>query len=323
MKKHTFGSLGPPVSELCLGTSNFTRSTSHEQSFEILDQFRAAGGNLFQTSGICPGTTLGDGFLGLPEELLGKWLRARQIPRNSVVIATRIAFSRPIIGGLETYTELIRQCAKDSVRRIGCRYLDLLVVEWTDAISPVRESMAAFAAVIRSRLVRRIVPANFPTWHVHEALAASSPAARAVAGVQLDYSLVTRSAFEAGAAKLCADHDLGFIARSPLARGHLAGRMMGAAALRQRDAEDWRAAMAADGIRPLLAATAQARRCSPAQIALAWVLNQPHVTSVLIRVDSVAQLRELVAATRLKLSAEESERLGGAGRRERLVTSLN
>src|SRR3954470_7569283 len=122
--KKRFGRTDYRVSELCLSTSNFSRYSGQEESFAILDAFRDAGGNFIQTSGICPGVNLGDGFLGQPEELLGRWMTLRRIDRGSVFIATRIALTRPVIGGLASYTELIRQCAEDSIRRIGCDYLD-------------------------------------------------------------------------------------------------------------------------------------------------------------------------------------------------------
>src|SRR3954467_7277976 len=168
--KKRFGRADYRVSELCLSTSNFSRYAGQEESFAILDTFREAGGNFLQTSGICPGVNLGDGFLGMPEELLGRWLKLRRIDRGNVVIATRVALTRPVIGGLPSYTELIRQCAAESIRRLGCGYLDFLVVEWTDAIAPVAESMTAFEAVVASAEVRHIVPANFATRHVLETL---------------------------------------------------------------------------------------------------------------------------------------------------------
>ena len=69
--KKRFGRTNVRVSELCLSTSNFSRYASQEESFAILDAFRAAGGNFIQTSGICPGVNLGDGLLGMPEEDAG------------------------------------------------------------------------------------------------------------------------------------------------------------------------------------------------------------------------------------------------------------
>jgi aryl-alcohol dehydrogenase-like predicted oxidoreductase len=310
--KKRFGRADYRVSELCLSTSNFSRYAGQEESFAILDAFRAAGGNFIQTSGICPGVNLGDGFLGMPEELLGRWLKLRDIDRQSVVIATRIALTRPVIGGIATYTDLIRQCAEDSIRRINCGYLDFLIIEWTDGIAPVAESIAAFEAVIASGEVRHIVPANFPVTRVLESFAASRRAPAAIAGLQIDYSLATRLGFEGSLAKLSADHGLAVVARSPLAGGHLAsqGLTSDVGALRRRDHRDRHAAIASAGIWPGLFAIARAHRCSPAQVALSWVLAHPQITSVLVSVRSVGQLGELLNATRLRLTSDDIARLG-------------
>lgn len=311
LDQHKFGRTALRVSELCLGTSNFARYADQEESFAILDAFRTTGGNFFQTSGICPGVSLGDGFLGMPEELLGRWLRNRGVRRDGIVIATRIALTRPVIGGLETYTDLIRSCAEDSIRRIGCRYIDLLVVEWTDAILPLHESVAAFEAVVATGTVRHVVPANFPFSRIREVLAASRRDPRVFAGVEQDYSLAVRSGFEAGVAKLCADSDLGVVTRSPLAGGHLASQRLtpSRGALRHRGPNDRHAALAAERVRPVLNATARSRQLPPAQVALAWVLAHPRVTSVLVSVSSTDQLRELLGATKLTLTAAERDRL--------------
>jgi aryl-alcohol dehydrogenase-like predicted oxidoreductase len=310
--KNRFGRTGYRVSELSLSTSNFSRYASHEESLAILDAFREAGGNFIQTSGICPGVNLGDGFLGMPEELLGRWLKLRRIERTNFVIATRIALTRPVIGGLATYTELIRQCAEDSIRRMGCGYLDFLIVEWTAGIAPVADSIAAFEAVVASGTVRYIVPANFPSARLLEGFAATRRASRTIAGLQIDYSLTTRLDFERGMAKLSADHGLGVIARSPLAGGHLASRRLasGLGAPRYRVARNRHAAIAAEGIWPTLSAIARARRRSPAQVALSCVLAHPQITSVLVSVSSVDQFRELFAATRLPLASNDIGRLG-------------
>lgn len=312
LNKRKLGRTDHRVSELCLSTSNFSRYASHEESFDILDAFREAGGNFVQTSGICPGVNLGDGFLGMPEELFGRWLKGRGIARHDIVIATRIALTRPVVGGFAAYTELIRQCAADSIRRMGCDYLDFLVVEWTDGIAPVAESMAAFEAVIASGEARHIVPANFTVNRVLDGLMASPRGSRAFAGVQVDYSLATRLGFEGGMAKLSADHGLGVIARSPLAGGYLASRRLssGVGALRHRGDRDRRAAMAAESIWTLLSSMGRRHRRSPAQIALSWVLAHPQITSVLISVGSVQQLTELLGAARFRLSGADVARLG-------------
>lgn len=322
LKKEKFGRTDYRLSELGLSTSNFSRYASQEESVAMLDAFHAAGGNFIQTSGICPGVNLGDGFLGMPEELLGRWLKLRRIERDRLVIATRIALTRPVVGGLITYAALIRRCAEDSIRRIGCGYLDFLVVEWTDAIAPVAESVAAFEAVIASGVVRHVVPANFPLADVLQGFAASRNDARSIPGLQLDYSLAMRLTLEGGAARLGADHGLGIIARAPLAGGHLASRRLrrGVGGLRYRGDNDRHAAIAGEALWPALSSIARGHHSSPAQVALSWVLAHPQITSVLISVSSVEQLRELFAATRLQLDRDDHSRLGTASSRRTPAT---
>ena len=160
--------------------------------------------------------------------------------------------------------------------------------------------------------LRALVPANFPVARLREGLAATPSGSPGFAGLQVDYSLAERLPFENGAARLSADYGLGVTARSPLAGGHLARRAWsgGLGARPHPAAGDRHAAIAAEGIWPVLSALARSHRCSPAQIALSWVLAHPQVTSVLVSVSSVDQLRELLAATRLELPAEHIARLG-------------
>lgn len=316
MKTRRFGSTDLIVSELCLGTSNFARCSNQEETFAILDAFRAVGGNMIQTSGLCPGANLGDGLLGLPEEFLGRWLAARAIPRREVFIATRIALARPIVGGQHTYSDLVRSCVQDSLRRIGTDHLDFLVIEWSEAVLPLDDSVVAVDAVVRPGMARHVVVAHFPVSHLISALPQRLPL-HAIAGVQLDYSLIYRSLFEGSVAKLCRDYDLGFIARSPLAGGHLvAWPTPNLGSFRSRSPDDANMAAAAHATWPVLSAVAKAQSISPAQVALAWVLAQPAVTSALISVRSLDQLRGLIAATAIALPPEEMQRLQVSAQRQ-------
>lgn len=309
--------LGPTtltISRLCLGTSNFARYANQNESFGILDVFREAGGNFVQTSGICPGINLGDGFLGLPEEVLGRWLHQRQIRRDEMVIATRVALTRPIIGRLEAFERLIRQCAADSIRRIGCGYLDLLVVECTRAVVPLSECVPALEAVAGMETVRHVVPANFPPWLLQETLRHSRSEPRVFAGVQVDYSMLTRDPFQDCVIQACTRYELGVIARSPLAGGYLADRCLahGIGVLRDHRRDD-RLAAAAEEVWPHLAQMARVLGRSPAQVAIAWVLAHPQIDSVLVSVRSTEQLRELIGGTDFTLPEADVARLGGFG----------
>lgn len=310
MRTAPFGRTPLVVSELCLGTSTFARYANQAESFALLDAFRAAGGNLVQTSGQCPGASLGDGLLGLPEEFLGRWIKSRLVPRDQLVIGTRIAVAKPIVGGAGAFQEAMLACVRDSLRRMSLAHLDLLLVEWTGDLLPLEESLASLEALLRRGVIRHLVAAHFPPEQI---VRSSGERTTVFDGVQLDYSLVYREPYEAGAAPLCRAQDLGFIARSPLAGGYLVSvPPPRSGSFRCRTRDDPAAERAAGRAWPTLCALAGAYDTSPAQIALSWVLGSPGVNAVLVSVRSVAQLRQLVAATGLKLRVEDRQRLEGA-----------
>ncbi len=306
MKTLPFGSTGLMVSELCLGTSTFARFASQEETFAMLDAFRAGGGNFVQTSGICPGAHLGDGFLGLPEEFFGRWLDSRGVRRRDMVIATRMGFARPLLGG-DAYGDLVRACVRDSLRRIGTEHIDFLVVEWSDALLPTSESLASIEAIVREGSARHVMLAHCPNEQL-DAIAAGT--AGGLAGLQLDYSLIYRARFERGPAAFCAAHGVGFVARSPLAGGHLVcWPPPEIGSFGWRSAGDPFTATCAHAVWPTLRRVAARHAVIPAQVSLAWVLAQPGVTSTLISARSLTQLQELIAATDLHLSRDEGEQL--------------
>lgn len=309
MKTRQLGSTGIEVSELCLGTSTFARFAGQEETFVMLDTFRGAGGNFIQTSGLCPGAGFGDGFLGLPEEFLGRWLGARQVPRREVVIATRIGLARPLLGGARAYGDLMQACVRDSLRRIGTDHLDFLVIEWSEALLPIGESMESAEAIVRDGWARHVVLAHFPA----EQLGAVQLKPGMLAGIELDYSLVYRALFEGPPSGFCREHGLAFIARSPLAGGHLVSwPAPDLGSFRWRSAADPFIATCAHAVWPALRRVAARHDSLPAQIAVAWVLAQPAVTSALVSVRSLPQLHELLAATSLHLSRDECEWLESA-----------
>jgi aryl-alcohol dehydrogenase-like predicted oxidoreductase len=308
MYQRSFGRTNLPVSELCLSTSNFARYSDQAQSFALLDAFRAAGGNFIQTSGTCPGAVCGQvGLPGLPEEFVGRWRALRGIPRHELVIATRFRFARPVLEGERRYRALMLACVHDSLRRLGTDYLDFLVLEWSNALIPLNETLAAIEAMMASGAARQVILADFPAEYLD---VARRSAGAAMAGVQLDYSLIYRSRFESGAAAFCREHGFGFIARSPLAGGYLVARPPpDPGSFCSRVPNGASLAQAALSVRPALRSVARTRGILPVQAALAWVLSRPGVSSALIGMRSPAQLHELLGAIGHRLSLRELHQL--------------
>jgi aryl-alcohol dehydrogenase-like predicted oxidoreductase len=314
IKQRTMGRTGLKVSELCLGTMNFGWKTDEQKSFAILDAYREAGGNFIQATGHCPVPAISAASTVLSEEVVGRWRQSRAIPRNQLVLATRLNVGCPPAG--VSLVQFVQDCCRASLRRLKTTYLDILILEWSEALLPSPKTLELFDALVREGLVRYVGSANFPTWRIAEAIA------RAYLGnhcrmetLQSDYSLMTRARFEPEAMALCGEQRLGFLARSPLAggflaRGHDAGALLNSA---RRDWLDqrWGNAYGAAGL-AAVGEVAARHEASSAQIALSWVLHNPLVTSALIGVQSAPQLDELVGAGQVRLSDVDLTELAAA-----------
>jgi aryl-alcohol dehydrogenase-like predicted oxidoreductase len=210
----------------------------------------------------------------------------------------------------------VRQACQDSLRRLQTTHVDMVIFEWNDGLVPIRHSLEAFDQVVRSGLARFIGTANFPVWRIVDALGRAYLRNQSrMEAIQTDYSLMTRARFEPDAMALCQEQRLAFFARSPLAGGFLT-RRHGVGDIFEGSRRDWLterfgnsygdAALAAVG------EVAARHEASPAQVALAWVLQNPAVTSAIAGVHSVAQLNELMQATRLELAHADLVQLGDA-----------
>jgi aryl-alcohol dehydrogenase-like predicted oxidoreductase len=315
IKQRTMGRTGLNLSELCLGTLNFGWKTDETTSFAILDAYHAAGGNFIQAINHPPGHLLPSASASVSEELVGRWWRSRGIPRGDLVLATRIHV-RQTGGDDGAFTKLVRQACHESMRRLQTHYIDIVVFEWNDGLVPIRHTLEAFDHVVRSGLARFVGAANFPVWRVVDALGRAFLRNQCrMEAVQADYSLMTRARFEPEAMALCREQRLGFFARSPLAGGFLA-RRNGLGDVFSSTRRDWLTERFGNayGEAALSAVSDVATRhdVSSAQVALAWVLRNPAVTSAIVGVRSAAQLDELIQAGRLRLTESDLLQLDAA-----------
>lgn len=314
IKQRTLGRTGLKVSELCLGTMNFGWKTDQEKSFDLLDAYREAGGNFIQATGYCPAPLLTAASTTFSEEVVGRWWPSRAIARGELVLATRLSLGR-IPNGVPI-VEFTRNCVRESLSRLKTSYIDLLVIEWSESLLPLRDIMKVFDSLVRGGLVRYIGAANFPVWRVGEAIERAHQRNHCrMEALQSDYSLMTRARFEPEAMTLCQEQRLGFLARSPLSGGFLAnGRGMNDRFnTSRRNWLDRRFGNAyGDAAREAVSDVAARHEASSAQVALSWVLHNPAVTSAVIGVHSVAQLDELVQATSLPLEVADLQQLDQA-----------
>ena len=315
IKKRTLGRTSLKLSELCLGTLTFGWKTDEPSAFAILDAYHAAGGNFVQGTSRSPELMLPSASSSMSEDVVGRWWKDRGIPRQDLFLTTRIHVRQP--GEREEdLAKVVRQAVRDSLRRLQTHYIDMVSFDWNDSLVPIRAALEAFDQVVRSGSVRFLGAANFPVWRVVDALGRAYLRNHCrMEAIQSDYSLMTRARFEPEAMALCQEQRLGFFASSPLAGGFLA-RRNGIGDLFSVVRREWLtrrfgnaygdAALAAVGD------VAARHEASSAQVALAWTLGNPVVTSAIVGVNSVEQLNELIHAPRLEFTEQDMEQLNVA-----------
>jgi aryl-alcohol dehydrogenase-like predicted oxidoreductase len=308
IKRRMLGRTGLTLSELCLGTLNFGWKTDENSAHAVLDAYYAAGGNFIQAANWSRGYQLPSLAVSRSEDLVGRWWTMRGIPRQDLFLATRI-YVQPPAPEDSDFIHVVLEALQGSRRRLRTSYLDLVLFEWNDGLLPIERMLEVFDSAVRSGGARYVGAANFPAWRVSEALnRAHADNHNRMEALQADYSLMTRARFEPEAMTLCREQRLGFFGTSPLAGGFLARHGYDGLATHplRRDRLNERYGNAYGRAAQSAVAEVAARHgVSPAQVALAWVLDNPAVTSAVIGVHAVAHLHDLVPAGALTLSAAD------------------
>jgi aryl-alcohol dehydrogenase-like predicted oxidoreductase len=326
MNKRKLGRTNLYVSELCLSTGKSSWINDEATSFALLDAYRAEGGNFIQSVALSQSSLAPQPVNSQSEEVVGRWHQSRAIPRDSLVLATRVDLIRPAHGGSVSFANLIRESCENSLRRLQTKHIDLLVCEWDEQITPIEDVIDVFDRIIRAGLVRNIVAGGFPPWRVVDSLHRSSVRNRCrFEALQTEYSLITRARFEAEALAMCQEHRLGFIARSPLAGGFLAKRPISIRESVNMD-RNWLSERFGnrygDAVLTTLTKIAEKFGASPAQIAVAWVLQNSQVCSTVVSPTSVNDLQELIQSAGIKLGGDEIGALVDVTRDENCLKEL-
>ena len=319
MEYRQLGRSGLKVSVLTMGTMTFgggggfakVGNTTVEQAREQVDACLAAGVNLIDTADIYSD--------GLSEEIVGKVLQGR---RDEVLLATKARFrmgAGPNDVGLSRH-HLIRAC-EASLRRLSTDYVDLYQLHEWDGLTPLEETLEALDLLVSSGKVRYVGASNYSAWHLMKALGIGErQGLPRLVSQQIYYSLQGREA-EYELVPLSIDQGLGILVWSPLAGGLLSGKYRRGVPAPEgsRHLTDWNEPPVYDqdglyDIIDVLVEIAQARGVSAAQVALAWTLRKPGVTSVVIGARTTEQLRDNLAAADLLLDDAEFERLDTVSR---------
>ena len=321
MRHHCLGRTGLFVSELCLGTMTFgggdgiwgqIGALQQTEAEALIGQAVDAGINFIDTADVYA--------RGLSEQITGQALKNLKIPRENVVVATKV-FGDTSAGpnGRGASRVHIMEGVKASLKRLQLEHIDLYQIHGFDPATPIEETVRALDQLVRQGLVRYVGVSNWAAWQIVKALGVAERLGLSrFESLQAYYTVAGRD-LERELVPMLRSEGLGLMVWSPLAGGLLSGKYGRDQAGEQgsrRTSFDFppvnkeRAYDCIDAMRPI----AQAHGVSVAQIALAWLLHQPQVTSVIVGARRPEQLADNLAATRVTLSAAELEQLDAASR---------
>ena len=314
MEYRALGRSGLRVSVLTMGTMTFggtgafanVGSTGLDEARRQVDMCLDAGVNLVDTADVYSS--------GMAEEILGEVLRGR---RDRVLVATKVRMGMgpgPNDAGLSRH-HVISGC-EASLRRLGADHIDLYQVHEWDGQTPLDETLQALDLLVRSGKVRYVGAFNYASWQLMKALGTADRAGLPrFVSQQIYYSLQGREA-EYELIPLALDQGVGVLVWSPLAGGLLSGKYRRGheAPAGSRQLTDWNEPPVHDPERlydiiEVLIGIGEQRGVSAAQVALAYLLGKPGVTSLVIGARTAEQLSDNLAAASVDLTAAERAQL--------------
>jgi aryl-alcohol dehydrogenase-like predicted oxidoreductase len=305
MEKRKLGKSGLEIAPLVLGGNVFGWTADEPRSFAILDAFVGAGFNMIDTADVysvwAPGNKGGES-----ETVIGNWLKKRGA-RDKVLVATKVGYElSPTHKGLKK--SYILSEVETSLKRLKTDYIDLYWSHIDDPTTAVDETLSAHDQLVKQGKVRAIGASNFGAPRLKESLDTSRKQGYPrYQGLQPLYNLSDREEFEAELEPLCEKEGLGVLTYFSLASGFLTGKYRSEKDLEGKARSgEVKKHMTPRGQKILAALDDVARKhnARPAQIALAWLLARPSVTAPISSATSVDQLKELIAATEIKLDRE-------------------
>jgi aryl-alcohol dehydrogenase-like predicted oxidoreductase len=315
MRMKPLGRTGLFVSEICLGTMTFggkgmfakVGDLGQAEADALVRAAVDAGVNFIDTANVYSE--------GMSEEITGQSLRNLGLDRDEFVLATKVMGPMgPGPNSRGSSRKHIIEQAHASLRRLGTDYIDLYQIHGWDPAVPVEETVDALDSLVRAGHVRYVGVSNWAAWQVAKALGiADRRQAARFQSVQAYYTLAGRD-LEREIGPMMASEGLGLMVWSPLAGGYLSGKYRSGAGEGRRAGFDFPPVDAARGDKVLdaMEPVAAAHGVSMAQVALAWLLQRPEVTSIIAGAKRPDQLADNLAATELRLSAEQVAALDAA-----------
>lgn len=309
MEMRKLGTSGLEIAPLVFGGNVFGWTADQPTSFALLDAFVAHGCNAIDTADVyshwAPGNAGGES-----ETIIGQWLKDRGA-RERVVIITK---GGSAMGGRKGLSkDYVMAAVEASLHRLQTDHIDLYLAHRPDPDTPIEETLEAHQRLVEQGKVRATGGSNYDAAGLAAALQAGSAPGRARYEVlQPEYNLYDRAGYETDLEPLVLKEGIGVITYYSLASGFLTGKYRSEAHLgKSPRGGGIKRYLNERGSRVLLALDEVAARydATPAQIALAWLIARPSVTAPIASATSVAQLDELVEATRITLDRDATLRL--------------
>ncbi|EJC64383.1 putative oxidoreductase, aryl-alcohol dehydrogenase like protein [Rhizobium leguminosarum bv. viciae WSM1455] len=310
MKSTRLGKTGLEVSRICFGCMSFGKQTDERPWVLGLEEARPlykrawdAGINFFDTANVYA--------QGTSEEITGVLLK-ELAPRQEIVLATKVfGRMRPGPNGQGLSRAAILTEIDNSLRRLGTDYVDLYQIHRFDPFTPVEETMQALNDVVRAGKARYIGASSMWAWQFSKLQhAAEVNGWTKFVSMQNQVSLTYREE-EREMLPLCADQGIAVLPWSPLAGGKLT-RPWGTETKRATTDRYNKSMYEKTGDRDVVEAVeavAKARKTSMAQVAMAWVLQKPVVTSPIVGVSKMSHLEDAIAAVDLELTGDDVKAL--------------
>lgn len=298
MQRNRVGVSGLEVSELALGTMTWSRDTNADEAGGQLDAFLDAGGTLIDTA-----ASYAEGG---SEALIGTMLGGT-VARRDVQICTKAGIRRTATGGLvDASRDTMLDTLDESLARMKTDHVDLWLVHTYDSHTPLDETLHALEIAVNSGRARYVGVSNYPGWATAR-IASLATARPAVAATQMEYSLLQRG-IEREVVPAAAEVGMGIMAWSPLGRGVLTGKYRSAIPADSRAASEHLAGFIdpylnerSSEIVEALTTAAEGLGTTAQELALGWVLAQPHIASAVVGARTSAQLELSLRATEARV----------------------
>jgi aryl-alcohol dehydrogenase-like predicted oxidoreductase len=313
MKTRKLGRSDLEVAPLAFGGNVFGWTVDEATSFQLLDAWVTAGLNFIDTADVYSRWAAGNSG-GESETIIGNWLK-RSGKRDQVIIATKVGMEMgPERKGLSK-AHILRS-VDESLRRLQTDYIDLYQSHIDDAETPLAETLAAYAELIKQGKMRAIGASNYNAARLAEALQVSAEnGLPRYESLQPNYNLYDRAEYEAELEPLCLKENVGVISYFSLAKGFLTGKYRSEADLsksvrgqgvkRYLDERGFRILRALDQV-------AEQYHSTPASVSLAWLIARPSITAPIASATSLEQLKDLIEAAKLELDQAAIELLDQA-----------